>query len=167
MMLPPLVIANLDKSPSELEAAIKSTVQVIRRTDYLQFAYLYAGLLSSVLKGVDMRIAAKEMASCIGFDVAEAVRRQGNSDPMTACYIDSAFPVLLFFAYKYGADPERLLLASANAGGENVARGSLLGALAGAQYGLSGLPTHFKNGLLHSSDLLKEATEFAEIFVHQ
>lgn len=112
-----------------------------------------------------MRVAAKEMASCLGYDIAEAVRRQGSSDPMTACYIDSAFPVLLFFVYKYGEDPEKLLLASANAGGENVARGSLLGALAGAQYGLSGLPDHFKNGLLHSTELQQEADQFVNVFI--
>jgi len=38
---------------------------------------------------------------------------------------------LLFLAYKYADSPERAILANANAGGENVARGSLLGTLMG------------------------------------
>lgn len=44
---------------------------------------------------------------------------------MSACYIDSAFPTLLYYAAKYGDDPEQALLRSTNAGGENVARGAL------------------------------------------
>ena len=76
---------------------------------------------------------------------------------MAACYINKAFPVLLFFAYKYGDNPETLLLKSANAGGENVARSSLLGALAGAQYGLEGLPAHLREGLSLSAKLHQEA----------
>ena len=51
-----------------------------------------------------------------------------------ACYIDKCFPVLLFLVYKYADSVavEKAILANANAGGENVARGSLLGALLGA-----------------------------------
>ena len=71
---------------------------------------------------------------------------------MTACYIDSAFPAMLYMAYKYGDDSielegasvETALLASANAGGENVARGSLLGALFGRASGLKRIPAHLK-----------------------
>lgn len=35
---------------------------------------------------------------------------------MTACYIDSSFPALLHFAYKYADSPEKAILANANAG---------------------------------------------------
>lgn len=64
-----------------------------------------------------------------------------RSDPMVACYIDSAYPAMLFFAYKYANSFEAGILASANAGGENVARGSLLGALLGAAHGLQAFPS--------------------------
>jgi ADP-ribosyl-[dinitrogen reductase] hydrolase len=47
---------------------------------------------------------------------------------------------LLFIAYKYSDSTEKAILANANAGGENVARGALLGALFGAQYGFNGIP---------------------------
>jgi ADP-ribosyl-[dinitrogen reductase] hydrolase len=84
---------------------------------------------------------------------------------MVACYIDSSFPAMLFFAYKYGEDgPETLLLASANAGGENVARGSLLGALAGARYGENGLPPSLVNGLVRRVELKNEINQFTEAF---
>jgi ADP-ribosylglycohydrolase len=83
---------------------------------------------------------------------------------MTACYITSAFPALLFFAAKYGDNVEELLLRSTNAGGENVARGSLLGALAGAQSGFTGFPTHLRDGLHAASDIHTEAANFVEAF---
>jgi ADP-ribosyl-[dinitrogen reductase] hydrolase len=50
-----------------------------------------------------------------------------------------SFPALLVFAYKYADSFEAAVLANANAGGENVARGSLLGALLGAAHGTSRL----------------------------
>lgn len=68
---------------------------------------------------------------------------------MVACYIDSSYPALLYFAYKYADSAEDAVLASANAGGENVARGSCLGALVGAAHGLRGFPAwtrELKNG---------------------
>jgi ADP-ribosylglycohydrolase len=72
---------------------------------------------------------------------------------MVACYIDSSFPALLFIAYKYADSAEQAILANANAGGENVARGSLLGALIGAYYGMDGLPNWSKVGLLKSTEI--------------
>lgn len=100
---------------------------------------------------------------------------RSSGDPMVACYIDSSFPALLHFAYKYADSPEQAILANANAGkfskqilislllcramvspvlviinnyllkmhfagGENVARGSLLGALLGAAHGMDKFP---------------------------
>jgi ADP-ribosylglycohydrolase len=52
----------------------------------------------------------------------------------------------MYFAYKYDGMEEGLL-ASTNAGGENVARGATLGALYGAAGGMAAIPPHLKNGL--------------------
>lgn len=41
---------------------------------------------------------------------------RSRGDPMVACYIDSSFPALLHFAYKYADSPEKAILANANAG---------------------------------------------------
>ena len=60
---------------------------------------------------------------------------------MVACYIDQSFPALLFMVYKYAHSVEDAILANANAGGENVARGSVLGALLGAAHGIQKFPT--------------------------
>ena len=106
-------------------------------------------MLSYIITGQkNLKEAAEDAGRKIGFNVKsssdQAWARVGKvsldsyvggdgSDPMVACYIDSSFPALLHFAYRYAdAGPRVALLANANAGGENVARGSVLGALFGA-----------------------------------
>ena len=48
-----------------------------------------------------------------------------------ACYIDGAWPSVLYLAAKYASDPKSGLIANTNAGGDNVHRGFVLGILAG------------------------------------
>jgi ADP-ribosyl-[dinitrogen reductase] hydrolase len=73
---------------------------------------------------------------------------------MTACYIDSSFPALLHFVYKYSNSPEAAILANANAGGENVARGALVGAIMGAAHGQ--FPDWCLKGLKNYDEISKE-----------
>lgn len=83
---------------------------------------------------------------------------------MVACYIDSSYPALLFFAYKYADSPEAAILANANAGGENVARGSLLGALMGAKHGLPSFPA-WAHGLKQKDAIMHEIDGFVQASV--
>ena len=69
-------------------------------------------------------------------------------DPVVACYVDQNFVSMLHLLAKYQGFSE-LVLANANAGGENVHRGLVLGALIGAQVGASGIPQELKAGLHH------------------
>jgi len=78
-----------------------------------------------------------------------------RSDPMVHCYIDSSFPAMLFIVYKYAGSVEKAILASANAGGENVARGSILGTLVGAAHGMSQFP-EWTNGLYEKDKIMAE-----------
>lgn len=114
---------------------------------------VYADMLASIIAGKKtLKEAAVDAGKKIGFDVKQSAeagwQRAGKvnlakyvggdgSDPMVACYIDSSFPAMLHLAYRYADHGPRMgLLANANAGGENVARGSALGALFGAAYGV-------------------------------
>ena len=67
---------------------------------------------------------------------------------------------MLFIAYKYSDSSEKAILANANAGGENVARGALLGALFGAQYGMNGIPKWAKEGLLDRESIGNSIRKF-------
>jgi hypothetical protein len=104
------------------------------------YAILFSDMLVSVLKGTDLKQAIQTCATELGMKDMNKIINNSNGDPMVACYIDSSFPALLFLGYKYADSAEKAILANANAGGENVARGSLLGSLIGAYHGMSGLP---------------------------
>jgi len=67
---------------------------------------------------------------------------------------------MLHFAYKYGGDFETCMLANANAGGENVARGQTLGALIGCTFGANRIPKHLKEGLVNSATITKDIDAF-------
>ncbi len=48
--------------------------------------------------------------------------------------------------------------------GENVARGSLLGALVGARVGLASFPPHLRDKLFLAQEYAQEAEKFVEAF---
>jgi ADP-ribosylglycohydrolase len=129
----------------DVHAKVTDYITSARRSSALPgYCHIYADMLVRLLTrdlseaspADALRQAAVAAGQQLGVDVAAMAQREyARSDPMTACYIASAFPALLVFAYKYASDPVACLLASANAGGENVARGGALGALVGAAHG--------------------------------
>lgn len=66
----------------------------------------------------------------------------------------------MHLAYKYGDNFEAAVLANANAGGENVHKGMLLGALLGAAHGASRIPPALKEGLVDSAGLSRDIEAF-------
>lgn len=96
----------------------------------------------------------------------ETIGRLPNSQvhddsTMSACYLSAAVPGLVDLIAKYA--PGRAwqgLLANANVGGENVHRGSVLGAILGARAGLEQLPPQMVNGLYPLSELKAEIDDF-------
>jgi hypothetical protein len=83
-----------------------------------------------VLLGADLRTAVADAGAAIGVDVP-ALHRAHGKGPLTrvvgrlfspACYIDGAFPSLLYMAYAYADNPEEALIGNTNTGGENCHR---------------------------------------------
>ena len=66
-------------------------------------------------------------------------------------------PAAYYFISRFEEDFELPVLSAINGGGNNMARASLAGALAGAQAGLSGIPQRFITGLADSERLLEMA----------
>jgi len=91
------------------------------------------------------------------------------SEEMTACYLGQSFPALLNMIAKYipSKSPWKGLLANANVGGENVHRGSVMGAILGARAGMDGIPTHMQEGLYKHEELQKEMNEFVHVVFKQ
>ena len=56
------------------------------------------------------------------------------------CFIPEAFPVVIYLARKYHDRPTEALVANTNLGGNNAARGAILGALLGLAHGLDAFP---------------------------
>jgi ADP-ribosylglycohydrolase len=66
----------------------------------------------------------------------------------TACYVEDSVPAVLYLALKYHDDPETALIVNTNLGGDNAARGAILGALLGASHGIEKFPDRWVQGLL-------------------
>ena len=125
----PIIIAYANSPPSLRHRKIEEVIRATRRTSphLTQYAIAYSDLLLQVIGGKDLQEAVEQCASRFEGDdglvslsmkkKVENAAARGWGDPMTACYIDSSFPSLLFLAYKYAKQsPEIGLLANANAG---------------------------------------------------
>ena len=81
----------------------------------------------------------------------------------TACYPEHGLPMMLCLAVQNRFDLESALLAYANAGGDNVHRGMVLGLLVGAAS--EEVPAMLKTGLVDHVDLATEIEAFSELAV--
>ncbi len=79
----------------------------------------------------------------------------------TACYPEHGLPLLLCLLQRNKADFKASLLANANAGGDNVHRGMILGLLAGAC--TTEIPSELKSGLLAYDELKNEIRDFVNL----
>jgi hypothetical protein len=90
--------------------------------------------------------------------------RVADASTMSACYLETSLPGLVDMTAKYlqgnNNNVWQGLLANANVGGENVHRGSVLGAILGARAGASKLPPQLIQGLYPQGELAKEIDDF-------
>jgi ADP-ribosyl-[dinitrogen reductase] hydrolase len=104
----------------------------------------------------------------IPFDVERLAREHSDEEVVrtmfaTACYPEHGLPLLLYLAVKHGFDFEDALLANANAGGDNVHRGMILGLILGAA--CERIPEHLVEGLMACQELRAEIDAFTDIAV--
>lgn len=67
---------------------------------------------------------------------------------------------MLMMSYKYSGDFREGALRNANRGGENVATGTLMGALLGAELGFSNIPKDLVHGLYNYEEIKQEGDTF-------
>lgn len=79
-----------------------------------------------------------------------------------ACSLEFLLPAAYYFCSRFENDFELPVLSAINGGGNNMARASLTGALAGAQVGIRGIPERFITGLADHQLLLEMAERVAE-----
>jgi ADP-ribosylglycohydrolase len=78
-----------------------------------------------------------------------------------ACSLDFMLPAAYYFNSRFEDDFELPVLSAINGGGNNMARASLTGALAGAQAGIRGIPQRFITGLANHERLMEMAERVA------
>ena len=157
LIIPAVVLLGGAAQPeAEALQAAQQSVRVTRRSPRVE---QFVGELSTMLRAVLHGQPAAEAAQ------SAAVRLMGRKldvqtpDPVVACYIDQNYASLLLLLAKYHGF-EQAILANANAGGENVHRGLVLGALMGAQVGASGIPEALKAGLHQRAAIEAEIDAF-------
>lgn len=79
----------------------------------------------------------------------------------TGCYPEQSLPVLMYLLYKNKFDFKSSILANANAGGDCVHRGIVLGLLAGAAS--DDIPDELKRGLAEYDSIEKEIEDFIKV----
>ena len=79
----------------------------------------------------------------------------------TACYPEHGLPLLLYLIMKHHLAVEDSLLVNANAGGDSVHRGMIMGLIAGAAN--DDLPEHLINKLLAHDELKVEIDAFVDV----
>lgn len=165
----PVILQQFGKGASDSEIA-NAAFRAIRVTrgvsaDFEKYSRAYSSLLINVLRGNDVKASVEAaadvaMGSGAGAHIRQMVETSDGEDPMVACYIDSSFPAMLFMLYKYAdEDLANVALANANAGGENVARGSALGAVLGARPGTLGQAAAWCEEGLHHKDQINAEIE--------
>lgn len=79
----------------------------------------------------------------------------------TACYPEHGLPLIMYFLYKNSFDFTASLFDNANAGGDNVHRGMILGLLSGAV--TNKIPKKLKEGLLEYKEIKYEIEAFSKL----
>lgn len=163
-------VALIECDDSRVAAAVGTMVSLTRSSKPAPAqAAAFASLLRSVIRGEPLKDAVTSHARAFSrqgeASAAQGQRARGRSgnDPLTACYLDSAIPAMLFMVAKYAGTEDSLrtcLLANANRGGENVAAGALLGALFGADVGFEAIPAELKTGLVGGEEAEAEIEAF-------
>jgi len=100
------------------------------------------------------------------FDVEALVENARDAEVIrtglsTACYPEHGLPLMLYLAFRHDLDLERSLLANANAGGDNVHRGAILGFVLGAAS--DAVPAHLKAGLREHDAIAAEIEAFVAL----
>ena len=157
LVMPAVVLlGGATTSETQAREAAQKSVRVTRSSKPVE---AYVGELSTLLRAILRGESAPEVATAVA-------RRAGMrldpsmAVPVVACYVDQNWASLLLLLIKHGDDLPRCLLANANAGGENVHRGLVLGAIVGANVGSRAIPDELKRGLHHSAQIEQEIASF-------
>jgi len=166
LVLPTIVaLADLRNQQTTSSAAAATCAGVTRKSGVLEKV---ARQWSSVVLGA-FSIDEDSFSNTLKNFATQTIQRRPNprvdeASTMSACYLGSSLPGLVDMVAKHadGGNVWKALLANANVGGENVHRGSILGAVLGARAGYDSLPSNLVDGLYAKTEIEHEIKSFVD-----
>lgn len=158
----------MSATSQQIAQASASCAAVTRKSKVLeQVSGVWGQLVASTIREKDDMNVVSTLHS-VSKQLIRRLPRTNNKDEMSACYLEQSLPPLVDMVAKYLPSHSQVwdvLLANANVGGENVHRGSVLGAILGARAGVDQLPKHMQTGLYPYQELNEEIDAFVKAVV--
>ncbi len=107
-----------------------------------------AAAASARYEALDARGFLEQALAAAGLDENTAGRKFGLT-----CHMPEAFPLTLWFLLRYHDQPLEAIVMNTMAGGDNAARGLLIGLLMGAAHGTAWMPASWIEGLRANDEI--------------
>jgi len=160
----PVVVFYFNRPEKAREAALAHLALTHPGLKMETAGSLIVDILLKVLDGIPLKVAILEQIETQSNPLLGHPYTKLLDDPddrvigvrfSTACYVEDSVPAVVYLALKYHDDPANALIVNTNLGGDNAARGSVLGALLGAAHGVEKFPDRWIQGLLEPLPDLK------------
>ena len=154
------LVCHLANSTEEevVRASVEQTMLTHRSKEAEESATFLAKAGYRLIHGANLLDTLNETAPEWALKKADSVLSENAVDAIgklgPACSISSALPSVLYLALKHGNDIETAFIENAMAGGDNCARGLVLGMLLGAANGMASIPNYWIENLRARSDLV-------------
>ena len=154
------LVCHLANSTEEevVRASIEQTILTHRSPKAEESATFLAKAGYRLIHGANLLDTLNEIAPGWALKKADSLLSENAVDAIgklgPACSISSALPSVLHLALKHGDDIETAFIENAMAGGDNCARGLVLGILLGAANGMASIPNYWVENLKARSDLV-------------
>jgi ADP-ribosylglycohydrolase len=154
------LVCHLANSTEEevVRASVEQTILTHRSPEAEESATFLAKAGYRLMRGASLLDTLNETAPEWALKKANSVLSENAVDAIgklgLACSISSALPSVLYLALKHEDDIETAFIENAMAGGDNCARGLVLGMLLGAANGMASIPNYWVENLRARSDLV-------------
>jgi hypothetical protein len=103
----PVILQNSSDQKEVLYKKVNDIIAATRKSSVLSpYAMALCDIMTELIDGKDLRNTIEEVGLKYFKGSVKKMVMSNKEDPMVACYIDSSFPALLHFAYKYADSPE-------------------------------------------------------------
>jgi len=162
----PVIAALLDASlDARISAARRQTSLTHGDEATIDAAVFFTRVVDEIAKGSSIPAALTKAAGAAyealdangHLAAATALLEQGPEAAGAAlgltCHTPDAFPLTLYFLLKFAASPRDALIENAMAGGDNAARGLLIGLVMGAAHGNAWMPAAWTDELTAAPEI--------------